>query len=337
MQNQLPGDIFLYRSNTWISWAIRKLDGTEVSHAGLFMGEDVAEALIASGLTRRPVKESIKDCEWVQVRRMKESPGPMKPVLEVAEDYLAEGNRYAYEQILLLVGICLTRKMDLQSPTLKRLVRSAIKKSTQWLEHLHQSGKEPMICSEFVFRTYDEALPEDDDPYSLEIRSPGEEKSRRRFSLFRRLKNKDTDATPPTIHPDSILAKLEAQDFKPGTRQVSANQRIGDMPEAEEEMDAIIQQYKAELEGEKPDALNQKIAAGPEVSMDEIHDSAKVLLDALAQTTIRKARANPKLFGSAAERFTSTPPSISEIFADFVTPGDLLKSPSLKLVGELSP
>ena len=180
------GDILLYRTKSLMGRAIRLLDGTEVSHAAIFLGDEVAEALAREGLVQRPVAESINDeSEWVAVMRVRPVPGPMTPVLAVARKYLDQGNRYGYGQILLLAGICLTRKVDWDNWLLRRIGRTVFDKSTALLEKFRKEGKEPMICSEFVFRTYDEAQPEPDDPYSLAILSQTAGEPRRWFSRFR--------------------------------------------------------------------------------------------------------------------------------------------------------
>ena len=89
----VAGDILLYRVTDSIrslhSALIRKLDGTEVSHAGLFMGGCVAEALAVgehAGLGTQPLTESIAGCDWVAVRRLRNVPGDMQPVLDTAQD-----------------------------------------------------------------------------------------------------------------------------------------------------------------------------------------------------------------------------------------------------------
>jgi hypothetical protein len=78
-----PGDILLYRAADGIknlhSALIRKLDGTEVSHAGLFIGDGcVAEALAVgehAGLNTQKIGTSVAGSKWVAVRRLKQSPG----------------------------------------------------------------------------------------------------------------------------------------------------------------------------------------------------------------------------------------------------------------------
>ncbi len=55
------------------------------------------------------------------------------------------------------------------NPALAWLVRNAVSLATSFLSRLLNAGKEPMICSELVFRAYDEALPAADDQYTIHI------------------------------------------------------------------------------------------------------------------------------------------------------------------------
>jgi cell wall-associated NlpC family hydrolase len=77
--NLTPGDILLYRAedglDNWLSAIIRKLDGTEVSHAALYLGNaTVAEALAVGphqGLATEPLTTSIAGSQWVAVHRLR--------------------------------------------------------------------------------------------------------------------------------------------------------------------------------------------------------------------------------------------------------------------------
>ena len=72
-------DILLYRSDSVVSRAIRFVDDTEVSHAGLYLGDGtVGEALTNGGLQRQPLQRSITDSQWVAVRRLAKTPPVMQ-------------------------------------------------------------------------------------------------------------------------------------------------------------------------------------------------------------------------------------------------------------------
>lgn len=73
---------------------------------------------------------------------------------------------------------------------------------------------------------------------------------------------------------------------------------------------------------------------GAEDSMDALLDSARRFAGGLGDAGGRKAEAIEKVHGSdkgAGEAASG----LAKIVADFVTPGDLLKSPSLRRVGTI--
>jgi len=159
----MPGDILLYRSRGLISDAIRFIDRSQVSHSALFIGRHgqkgraVGEA-IREGVVRRELPVSIEHAEWVEARRLKEPPASLDPVLARAAHYLDRGERYAFEQVLLLAFLCLTRNL-VGSSVLGGLIRETLDAAAGFLLRLVDTGREPMICSEFVFRCYSESLP----------------------------------------------------------------------------------------------------------------------------------------------------------------------------------
>lgn len=335
----VAGDILLYRVTDSIknlhSALIRKLDGTEVSHAGLFMGGCVAEALAVgehAGLGAQSLTDSIAGCDWVAVRRLRNSLGDMQPVLGTAQKYLDQGNRYAYGQILLLAMVCSTRKLDLSNPLLRRIVYSAINNAAAFVRRMQSGGKQPMICSEFVYRDYDEAIPEKVDPYTIEIEPPWAA-SRPRL-LGRRRRERHVIASDH-IHPESLLGRLQAEVGDLRTAIGTTKALAAMSPETSEaELDTMIAAYL----GEKSDGLPKtaaKAAAGPEVTMRHLQDAVAVLAESLHYAT----DAGRKLgIGASGARTCATPAdTLLEISADFVTPGDLWRSPSLVTIGELRP
>lgn len=334
------GDVLLYRAEDGIgnlvSMMIRKLDGTEVSHAGLCTGGGmVAEALGFSeqrGLISQTAVDSVEGADWVAVCRREPVPGPMTPVIAVAETYLRQDNRYGYEQILLLAGICLTRKLDWDNWLLRRIARKVFDFSTALLEQFRTEGKEPMICSEFVFRTYDEALPEPDDPYSLEILSQTSEAPRRWFSPFRLESGLVGESRPeiPTLHAESLLGQLQAKGITPTELPAVASGMAEVAPPAEEELDALIEEYLAE-------GGDVEESERVELSMDALLDSAGRLTAELAEAYASKAENERRLYGLPKAVAPAAPQTLADVVADFVTPGDLLKSPSLKEVGRIRP
>lgn len=330
-------DILLYRSKTWIGKAIRYLDKAEVSHAGLYVSTDtVGEALMDGGLQRQTLTKSIADCEWVKCFRMKNLPVTMQPVLHRANEYLGYGERYAYGQILLLAMVCSTRKLDLSNPLLRQIVNSAINNAAAFVRRMQSNGKQPMICSEFVYRSYDEAiLPDKHDLYTIEIETPWATGASPR--LFGRLRHENNGPAAANIHPESLLGKLQAE---PGglhvalapekIRATTAPPEVSDL-----ELDTLIETYLDEQSGSpmKATAIRPTL---PDVTMDDLRDSVARLAIILHETTAGGTKLGPGAFGKSLLRSTATPAAtMQEISADFVTPGDLYRSRSLKEIGLL--
>ncbi|HSK79927.1 MAG TPA: hypothetical protein VLQ45_25970 [Thermoanaerobaculia bacterium] len=316
-------DVLLYRGTGLLSRAIRFFDGTEVSHTGLYLGGAdyaVGEA-IGEGLVRRPLNVSVAGAEWVLVRRLKDLPPDMTPVRQRGERYIAQGNRYAYEQILLLAFITLIRKPKM-TPIFKQLVLGVLNAATSLLLRLTSMGRQPMICSEFVYRAYDEALPDAQDKYSLRIGGSDLE------SFGRAARG---PAGGQGIHPESLLGQAvlhpEILSRGPSLERAAVQPRI-DLETALNEYLREVQEPVSELEGSPAAPL-----ADPQIAA-AIEDFAAALYRAEepADTERLSPRRNLSL------EAVGVPSALQHLYrtaADFVTPGDLLKTQSLFSVGRL--
>lgn len=339
----VAGDILLYRVTDSIknlhSALIRKLDGTEASHAGLFMGGCVAEALAVgehAGLGTQSLTDSIAGCDWVAVRRLRNSPGDMQPVLGTAQMYLDQGNRYAYGQILLLAMVCSTRKLDLSNPLVRRIAYSVINNAAAFVRRMQSGGKQPMICSEFVYRDYDEAMPDKVDPYTIEIAPLWPAAARPR--LLGRWRRAEKAVAAGHIHPESLLGKLQAETGDLRTA-IGTTKAIAASPAetSEAALDAMIAAYLGEESGTLPKAA-AVAAAGPELTMRDLRDAVGAFADSLHDATDACRKLGRGAFATPAAHACATPAdTFLEISADFVTPGDLWRSPSLTTIGQLYP
>ncbi|MBN1279912.1 MAG: hypothetical protein JW989_09140 [Chlorobiaceae bacterium] len=154
-----PCDILLYHGYSTTSRLIQWFDGSVYSHSSVFNGIVVTEA-VPDGVVQRSVAVSMEHTEYVDVYRLRKkgvfvgSPElPVEPVLEVIERYAALKDRYAYEGILLLALLCTTRRLPL--PFLRGILDSAASVIADMLDE----GRQPMICSELVYRCFAEASP----------------------------------------------------------------------------------------------------------------------------------------------------------------------------------
>jgi hypothetical protein len=340
---RLAGDIILYHGNSLLAKLIQFFDGTEMNHAGIYLGEGMVGEALDGGLKQRTLEESMADDEYVIVRRLITDPGTMDPVVNKARDYLAIGNRYGFEQIFLLAFLGLTRKLQV-NPFLEWLLRKLFDQAASWL--MNQGDKQPMICSEFAYRCYDEALPVANDPYALDI-VPFPGTISRSFSGT---KSFPVAVLNRNVHQDSLLAwteevasrrsrsgsnvllhSLGKGAAKPVRRKLSAEEKKFEaMP-----LETLAKNYLEETK--KPTARSRSMEASlrsPEM-LGDIYRLGQALI---ASTKIQRSKAlkNKRLDRSDSE----VPEALENLFqtaADFVTPGDLYGCRELFTVGNMMP
>jgi hypothetical protein len=309
------GDVLLYRGESMIGRLIRFFDGKPVNHAGLYLGNsEVAEAL-GEGVIKNNLTKSITG-DHVWAYRLKVIPPSMAPVLGVANTVLGEGHNYAYGQILLLAVLATTRKVTL-TPVLSVLLRGILDKAAGILADLTAKGQKPMICSEFVFRCYDEALPAPQDAYTLEILGrtyPG--------GMVGLGIGTPPATSMPAVHPQSLFAMFASA--TPGRMRMTA---LGDLtaatppaPVSDAQLDRLIDTY---LMGTQAGPTEASVAP----------EEMEALGRSLNGYVVAKSKAVAT--GGAMGLMAMGTPPILGICADFVTPGDLMTSPSLREVGEI--
>ncbi len=290
-------------------------------------------ALVDKGVVRRPLDTSVAGSEWVLVRRLKDTPRDMQPVLHRTQWYVDQTNRYAYEQILLLAFLCLTRKVKF-TPILDRLLRSVLDNAAALLNRLSDNGREPMICSELVYRSYDEALPENSDIYSLRINE---------LPILRNLvfavpesssgvvSAMGLTARGQGVHPQSLLALVASEPnrawmmVEPDVLNLAALDRPAP---SQAEVENLIEQYLEEVKSES------HFVAPIEVPLNELRNSVHNF-----GLRLYEARKSPATTSHMAF-LTFTPNSsifqhLFQTASDFVTPGDMVRTQSLFSLGKL--
>ncbi|MGI9077454.1 MAG: hypothetical protein ACR2G6_09010 [Gemmatimonadaceae bacterium] len=374
-RNELqPGDIMLYRGKSLLAKAIRLFDGTDVNHAAICLPNRQIGESIKQGVVSRDVDTSLTGNEFVKVRRLKDLPPDMSPVMGVADNYLSQGQRYAYEQILLLAFLGLTRKPKM-TPILRALLRTVLDAAAVALNKLvagavGDGNRQPMICSEFVYRCYDEARPELTDIYALSINRPSASPSRAAGPAGAMAAPAAAATAPPRgsgVHPDSLLAWASTptarvwsgEEARPSRASARAPARAAE-PAAptQAEVDALIKVYLEEVKQvpapvgaartprrRSHAARPARSAAATVVSDDELRaaidrfavaystaESAGVVTPAPSKRKRAAAAARPQ-----SVSLSQAPPfqQLVRTASDFVTPGDLLKTESLFNVGTI--
>ncbi len=273
-----PGDVFLYQGTSLVARLIRLFDGTEYSHASIYDGAKVAEAL-SQGITTNTVADSVAGSNFVDVYRfisadkhhLGDTGYPAAKVIARVKNYEEHPQPYAYDDIILLALLCTSRHLAV--PLLGAVVRNILDTASEKLSQLLAAGKQPMICSEFVFRCYAQA----GNKYYLTIRG--------------------ADAMTAAAQ---VLATAPTQ---PAGPKATARAATGS---------AAAPGWVADVEATDPEVRQTQAAAR---AFLDLYRVAK--------------QADPEQF------IASSSVASAQAVANFVTPGDLKKSPNLYKVGTL--
>jgi hypothetical protein len=309
-----PGDVLLFHGKSFVAWAIRAFDGTVVNHAALALEPDLLGEAAGNGLQTASISGSTRASRFTIVRRHA-SGLDASPVVQRAQAYLAAGVPYAYHQILLLAILSLTRRIPL-SPVSRRLVRAALDEAAGVLNAMVESGRQVMICSEYVFRCYNEAhAGPGPNPYRLEI-------IRAEFAEGGTLVDWALDRDDATLPPPAAVGL---------TFGSPADETVADTS-AEERLAPLIAAYAAET-GSADDL--PPVAVPPTFALDQSDVSDEELLQAIVTFSVLFADTTDATGVSGTTLGREDPRDSMErvralsVDPNFVTPGDLLRTVSL--------
>lgn len=297
------GDILLFNGNGWLSKAIRFFDGADVNHAALAIDPTTMIEAAGNGLRTRPIDDAIKTNNFTLVMRLPND-NHLQPVVAAGNAFLKKGVPYAYQEIVLLAILSATRHVDIKNRIFRRIVRTVCDHAALLINSLLERGDELMICSEFVFRCYQDGnepryhLTRHDDWRSAIVLAVSSETQ----SVAEWAKDRPEPAVPPAPaavggeDPDVVAAEAKA------------------------ELEPLLAAYLTE-QGETGDELAPAgmvpTGAVPDTTDDEIHTSAMGLRDAWLRARQSAGEVQPADFGDLWDWF------IQSTEADFVTPGDL--------------
>jgi V8-like Glu-specific endopeptidase len=323
-----PGDVLLYQGKGIISQGIMFFTNSDVSHAGLFLGNGMVGEAVADGLMRRSKKDSFSGAAWVIARRLPTRP-PTQPVLARANGYLDQRLKYGYQQIVLL-AILLVIKRVRPSGVLGKLIQTAAAAAAAALNEFLGGGKDLMICSEFVYRAYDEASNASPDPYRLTV--PG----------IATREAAGAGAPGTGVEPGSVLDNLarHPEILRGATALAAENLRtlaVSALPQETliAQVEQLLEEHMAEVRYGRP-ARTMLEAFESGVTDEQIAASVATLalaLEAVHRAPAGGTRESVVAAVAEADAFSEgVPASLQRLFrtaADFVTPADLRKSTSL--------
>jgi hypothetical protein len=153
------GDVLLFHGRSWLSKAIRFFDGADVNHAALAIDSSTMIEAAGDGLREASIDDAVQGNNVTYVLRLPKD-ADIEEVVALGRKYLGSGVPYAYQQILLLAFLSITRRVRIRSRILRALVRAACDQAARLINALIDSrnGTELMICSEFVYRCYARVL-----------------------------------------------------------------------------------------------------------------------------------------------------------------------------------
>ncbi len=342
-----PGDVLLCQSNAIMGRLIQLFDGSSFSHAALYLGNGQIGEATSHGVETVDLAKKVKIYEQVQARRLIDAQDDMGPVVRAAGVYLDKGERYGYEQIVLFAFLSITRKVKI-NPFLNAIIRRVLDSAASLLLTFTHQNREPMICSELVYRAYDEAVPGADNPFSLSIAplSP---------APARALSASSAAAAAPQglgqgVHPHSLLAFM-ASDVsnvwlpRPpapprGLARASAEPSI-DPSIDEAELEELFDRYLAEVRTPAARAATAaaSAAAVEDTSLTDLRGAVDRFAASFAQAADAQAAGDtpgPPVARSLSAARVSPLERLFTTAADFISPADLDNCQSLFPLGKLA-
>jgi hypothetical protein len=315
----------LYRGTSFVRKGIQFFDGSPVGHASVYLGDGEIGEAAAHGLVVQDYRTSFHGHEWVKAYRLAAMPDDLEPVLKVARAYLDQGNRCGYEQLFVLALLCTTRRLRI-TPILRRLLRTLLDAATTSLAQLLSAGKQPMICSEFAYRVYDEAQPSIEDVYSIAI--PG------MLPLPQDREMAVADAEQRGVHQQSLAALFAAPASRTWIEPPSKadwGPRSAAEPVDRAELDALIAAYLQEAESDQPVQADRALQ---EADLEELQAATDRFVIGLYEAARPGELARARTHGAGDARVRSIAYQyLFQAAPDFVTPADLYATESLTLLG----
>ncbi len=308
-----PGDVLLHNDDSPAARLIRLLDGTEVHHASLVLpSARVAESMLKSGVVERGLGESVEPRRWVLVRRFRpRRPASLEPVVERARDLVREGHRYGYEQIVVLAVLCVTRRAPMTPrfvPMVTYILETAALQLATCLE-VQNLTLRPWVCSGFVHHCFASAPPPG--AYALEVRRPPGRRG-------------------APVETDSLLSRaMRWTGAATARRGPQANRTAERTLPSEGDLGPWVTPYLDEVHTTDDDAGGQGADGA------DLRGALLRFAEAVTRAT-EQPQARPSRPRGGEPSPTQALAGLARVAAQLVTPGDLLRSPSLTSLGRLA-
>lgn len=173
-----PGDVLLSSDPNPISKLIKTINKSDYCHAALYNGDTVIEAVFG-GVEKNNLQERIAAKEYMDAYRFVSGgytlgdPGwPAEPVIRRADYYCETGQKYAYRELFFLMVLLRAQYGRISKRFWRYFVQNfldldELKEKFDLYIDRKEKDKEPVICSELVYRCFAEATA--DQKYKISI------------------------------------------------------------------------------------------------------------------------------------------------------------------------
>ena len=300
-----PGDVLLVHGDGAVSWAIRRFDESDVDRAAIVLDPDTVADISDAGPRARPSDQVMGAGRFAYVRRLPTDVDP-EPVVRRARSLLADGSRYVEPRLVPLAVLSMTRRLPLESVTLRMVIRALLDRGSELVDGLISQGRELLPSAHLVYRCFEES---GDPRSSLSI-------------MF------------PAVHPPSTIPRTGAGsgestlvDWAMARFEPAVVPRVSSIATlADAQLDAWIAAFAIEESPMDPFASPAVTAVG--LGSDEPVTDEELLVSAV------RFRNQVNRFAVARD---ADPWTTFRMTADLVTAGDLRYTPSLATIGSIRP
>lgn len=159
----IPGDLILCHGKGFISNSIMLLENANYSHAALYVGNGEIMHAYPPELCRTSIDFLFQEEEFMDAYRLVKDGKDFNSfgfdaneVIQIGENYISRKEEFAMSHLYLIALNQITR--DIPLPQEEKVdLREKVDQITKKLFHKLDKGKQPMLCSEFVYRCFCQA------------------------------------------------------------------------------------------------------------------------------------------------------------------------------------
>jgi hypothetical protein len=302
-----PGDVLLFHSHGCISWAIRRFDESDVDHAAIVLDPETMAEATASGLRHTGIQPAVDSAAFAYVLRLAR-PVDATPAVNAARAAVESRPPDTHERLVQLAVLAMTRRLPIAEPSLRRLLCVLLDRAAEAVGRVSDRGRRLTTDAEFVHRCFG---------------STGDPK----LAI-------DALSSPAHDLPGGPGSGVSGEGTLLGWAAGREDVRIVASRWPTIELEPLIAAFA------RVDSPHDPIGSGYDAGEDEL---ARIVGDVsdpqvhAAALRFRDRFIHLAAPSSSADRAITHPWSTFGAIANFVTPGDLRYSPSVRTVTSLRP